>query len=291
MEADAALLERYAATQDADAFAQMVERYSGMVYATCLRLTRNTHDAEDASQQCFLSLARKAGTIRSSLAGWLHATARNASLALVKDRRERKEREAAAMSGRDGDGAAWSDLEPHIDAALAELPDELRSVIVLCYLQGKTQQEAAEVIGADRSTVSRHLQKGVDELRRRLEKAGVALSIAALVGCLGQGTAQAAPPALTAALGKIAVAGVGKAAAASGVPVAAGLLSTTSAKLATTALLVALAIAGGLVYNHLARPAPSMPAVAAKQDSATSKVAPRQVREPMMEKPIRTLHQ
>ena len=72
---DDALLQQYAATQDPDAFAQLVERYSDLVYTTCMRITRDAHDAQDAAQECFLSLARKAGSVHSSLAGWLHTTA------------------------------------------------------------------------------------------------------------------------------------------------------------------------------------------------------------------------
>ena len=91
---DDALLQQYAATHDPDAFAQLVERYSDLVYTTCLRITRDAHDAQDAAQECFLSLARKAGSIHSSLAGWLHTTARHASLALVKKSRKREKGEA-----------------------------------------------------------------------------------------------------------------------------------------------------------------------------------------------------
>jgi len=60
---DLQLLERYAETRDAEAFANLVKRYAGMVYATCLRVTGNRHAAEDASQECFLQLARQAGAV------------------------------------------------------------------------------------------------------------------------------------------------------------------------------------------------------------------------------------
>ena len=82
MQSDTILLRQYSQTQDAEAFAELVRRHVGLVYGTCLRVTGNTHDAEHASQECFLSLARNAGSIRFSVPGWLHATARNASLAL-----------------------------------------------------------------------------------------------------------------------------------------------------------------------------------------------------------------
>ena len=72
---DAALLDRYAETRDAEAFATLVRRYAGLVYGTCLRITANAHDAEDAAQECFMDLARQTASISTSLPGWLHTTA------------------------------------------------------------------------------------------------------------------------------------------------------------------------------------------------------------------------
>ena len=73
---DAGLLKRYAANRDANAFAELVRRYAGMVYGTSLRLTKNEHDAEDVAQECFLELARNANSITASLPGWLHKVTR-----------------------------------------------------------------------------------------------------------------------------------------------------------------------------------------------------------------------
>ena len=66
MSTDLALLQQYARTRDADAFAELVHRYADMVYATCLRITANAHDAEDAAQESFLELARRARSVATS---------------------------------------------------------------------------------------------------------------------------------------------------------------------------------------------------------------------------------
>lgn len=187
---DEALLQQHVATQDADAFSRLVARYSNMVYTTCLRVTGNTHDAEDASQECFLSLARRAGTIRSSLPGWLHATARHASLEIAMKAQKRTQREASVPAVRKNvQEPTWEELEPHIDAAVQNLPEELQSPLVLHYFQGIPQSEIADIMGIDRSTVSRRLRKGVEGLRRRLKKAGVIVSVGALAICLGNSSA------------------------------------------------------------------------------------------------------
>jgi len=113
---DDALLRRYAADGDAGAFCELVERYADLVYATCLRVTRNPHDAEDAAQECFLALARKARSIRASAARWLHATARNASLAIATRKRVLKEREADMASNHCRDASSdWASIESLID--------------------------------------------------------------------------------------------------------------------------------------------------------------------------------
>jgi len=184
---------------------------------------------------------------------------------MVKRSRKRAEGEAT-MSATHGnvDQPNWQDLEPYVDAAVQDLPPKLRSPVVLHYLQGKPQSEVAEIIGVDRSTISRRLKKGVAELRQCLEKAGVGLSVAALVSCLSESSLEAAPVALKAALGKMAVAGVGKTAgtivstsagSATASPTTAA-LGTLHGKFAIGATVAILAAAGAVVQKELRKPRP-----------------------------------
>jgi RNA polymerase sigma factor (sigma-70 family) len=209
---DLQLLEQYAESRDAEAFADLVKRYAGMVYAVCLRVTGNAHAAEDASQECFLQLARQAGAVRSSLAGWLHKTATTRALMIQRGdaARRNRERKAVEMNGaaKPGDETTWAEIAPYVDEALAELPDELRDPLARHFLQGKTQAEVAEELGVDRSSVSRRMNKGLERLRTVLKRRGVIVTSAALGTLLLSSSAQAAPVALTAALGKMAMAGI-----------------------------------------------------------------------------------
>jgi len=84
MTRDTLLLQRYAQRRDAEAFKELTARYAGLVYGTCLRVLGNPADAEDVAQECFLELARKAGAIRASLPGWLHALARSRAVDLAR---------------------------------------------------------------------------------------------------------------------------------------------------------------------------------------------------------------
>ncbi|MHC4199135.1 MAG: RNA polymerase sigma factor, partial [Planctomycetota bacterium] len=211
---DAALLQQYAKVRDADAFAELVRRYAGMVYAVCLRTTGSPQAAEDVAQDCFLELARSAGSVTSSLAGWLHALARSRSTDVVRSAATRRRHEELAMKEKASRGEpAWAQVSLHVDGALAKLPEELRAPVILHYLAGRTQVEAAQELGVNQSTIQRRLKKGVDELRERLRRAGVIVPAALLAVLLVDNAAQAAPPALVASLGKMAIAGVGKAGA------------------------------------------------------------------------------
>ena len=124
MTSDAALLKRYATDRDADAFAELVRRYAGMVYATCMRVTGNAHDAEDIAQECFLTLARRAGTISSSLPAWLQAVATNHSKNAVRGATRRKHREETAMAHQEQamPEPTWEEIARAGSAALPGRP-------------------------------------------------------------------------------------------------------------------------------------------------------------------------
>lgn len=213
MDNDSALLQRYARSRDAEAFAHLVRRHAGMVFAAARRITGCAHDAEDVTQACFLDLARNAGVIRSSLGGWLHAAATHRACNVVRDsatRRSYEKRHAEEkVEGGEAAEVEWEEISPHVDAALAELEEELREPLVLHFLQGRTQAEVAVELGISQPTVSRRLEAGVESLRAKLRNAGVVASVAGVMTCLAQPAEASLPPTLAASLGKIAVAGIG----------------------------------------------------------------------------------
>ncbi|HLL88693.1 MAG TPA: DUF2252 family protein, partial [Tepidisphaeraceae bacterium] len=88
-------------------------------------------------------------------------------------------------------------------------PNDIRVPLILHFLQDRTQQEVADELGLSRATIARRLQEGVERLRERLGHVGVATSAVALVAMLQSSAVCAAPPALVAELGRLAMAGVG----------------------------------------------------------------------------------
>jgi RNA polymerase sigma factor (sigma-70 family) len=198
---DAELLERFVDRRDEAAFELLVWRHGGMVWSTCRRLLRDAHDAEDAFQATFLALARQASSIskRAAVAGWLHrvasCTARHARAAAL--RRARHEKQAACRVPTAADEADGSDLRDLLDEELNRLPERYRLPLVLCYLEGKTNEEAARHLGCPKGTVLSRLARGRQRLRDRLIRRGLALPGGALAVLLVE-QAEPAPAALLA---------------------------------------------------------------------------------------------
>ncbi len=214
--ADGQLLARFAdrraARDEAEAaFASLVDRHGAMVLRACRRVLGDEHEAEEAAQATFLVLARRAGSIGrvESVGGWLHGVAvRVASKARVASAR-RRAREArggrvaaeriAERGSIPNDPGRWAELHEE----LGRLPEKFRAPLVLCYLEGLTQEQAAEQLRWPLGTVQSRLARGKDRLRSRLVVRGVAPA-SALAGLVAV-PAEAAPPAWSGATARAAV--------------------------------------------------------------------------------------
>jgi RNA polymerase sigma factor (sigma-70 family) len=200
---DSQLLQRFLADRDEAAFASLVRRHGPMVFALCRRILHDEHDAEDAFQATFLVLARKAASVRHhrSLGGWLHEVAYHLALrAKAKAAQRRKhETEERTMTPADDPAveAVRRELRSLLDEELRQLPSKYRQPLILCYLEGKTNEQAAQQLGWPLGSMSRRLARGRELLRRRLVRRGVSLSMAALTAALLEETATV--PALLAA--------------------------------------------------------------------------------------------
>lgn len=251
MASDVDHLTRYSQTRDAEAFQALVGTYQGFVYSVCLRILGNAADAEDAAQECFLALARKAGTVNVSVAGWLHRHATQHCVNRVRGdaARARREREYGEMKISENDGdtreTTWREVAPQIDRAVDDLPDELRHALIEHFLRQRSQSDIAEEVGASAATLSRRVRAGVEEVRKALRRAGVAVPAALLGTLLWENSVHAAPAGLAAALGKMAIAGVGESVAAT----TAGAVGTglPAAKVTLIATAVAAVVAVGTV--------------------------------------------
>jgi RNA polymerase sigma factor (sigma-70 family) len=190
--ADEKLLRLYRDRRDQEAFKEIVHRHQPMVFRTCLRLLGNVPDAEDAAQSVFLVLAQRPEVVRRSLAGCLHELARAAVSELCRSRRRRSQREEMAARLHSLFGRLRGGLQPmeheelreELDVALAQLPDPLRQAVILRYLEGQSQQEAARQAGCTQVTLGWRSMKGLERLRQILGRRGVVVAPATLLAVL-----------------------------------------------------------------------------------------------------------
>ena len=183
-EFDAELL-RAVARGDEAAFARVYDRYSAILLGLMLRILRSRPEAEDVLQEVFLQVwqqARSFDPARGRAFTWLATLARSRAIDRLRavDSRER----AAQRSAEDGrpaaaESAGWADEEAvraeradAVRAALAELPEEQRQVLVLAYLEGMSQSEIAaaknQPLGTVKTRTRTGLKKLSDSLRARL---------------------------------------------------------------------------------------------------------------------------
>jgi RNA polymerase sigma factor (sigma-70 family) len=198
---DAQLLGRVVAGRDEAAFEVLVRRHGPKVLGICRRVLRHEHDAEDAFQATFLMLVREAGAIgrREAVGSWLYRVAFRTALRARALAGRRAAREGAlpdVPAPEETPDAVWADLRLVLDEEVSGLPAKYRAPFVLCYVDGKTNEEAARELGWPKGTVLSRLAWARERLRARLTRRGLAVSGGFLVAGLVPGAAAATPPAL-----------------------------------------------------------------------------------------------
>jgi RNA polymerase sigma factor (sigma-70 family) len=190
-----------------DAFRSLVCRHGPMVMGVCRHVLHKDHDAEDAFQATFLTLSRKAATIRDRrvLASWLYEVAYRIAVRSRAGaaRRLQQERESMSMTETSSkpdqeDRAAWNELRPVLHDEINRLPDKYRLPVILSYLEGRTNEEVATLLDWPVGTVKGRLSRARDLLRSRLVRRGMAMSAAFLCTSLSRGDvfAEVVPEAL-----------------------------------------------------------------------------------------------
>lgn len=254
MMADEELLRRFANERDESAFTELVRRRIDFVYAVALRqVGGDAHLAQDAAQEVFLDLARKARSVAAgpALVSWLY-TATRFSAAKVRRRQTRwlnREQEALTMNTilSDGTDPEWETLQPVLDAAMHELGEQDRTALLLRYFENRPLAEVGAKLGLAENSARMRVDRALDKLRTRLAKRGIISTAAAL------GSTLAAQPTISAPLGLAASAATGAlTVATAGHAAMAGTLFFAMKKsaVAAGAFLIAATAAVIVVQNH-----------------------------------------
>jgi RNA polymerase sigma factor (sigma-70 family) len=156
----------------------VVREHSARVYRLAYRLTGNSHDAEDLTQEVFVRVFRSLSSYTpGTFEGWLHRITTNLFLDMAR-RRQRIRFEglgddAAARLGDTGRSPADAFDDAHLDgdiqAALKALAPEYRAAVILCDIEGLSYEEIAAALGIKLGTVRSRIHRGRAQLRAALE--------------------------------------------------------------------------------------------------------------------------
>jgi len=174
--AEEATLVRRCLRGEAEAIRSLVERYQAEVYGLCVRLLGHRHDAEDVSQEVFLRIFRGLGGWDASrpLRPWILGIAVNRCRTWLAQRARRPELAdylQDTVAGPDPDDSA--ELLREIQAALAELRLEYRTVFVLFHEQGQPYEQIALALGRPVGTIKTWLHRARLEILERLRQRGM----------------------------------------------------------------------------------------------------------------------
>jgi RNA polymerase sigma factor (sigma-70 family) len=300
---DLVLLREFAEHGSDAAFAELVSRHIGMVYAAALRQVRDPAAAEDVAQAVFIVLSRRAASFRPPrvLAGWLLATTRYAASNAnrIARRRKRHERSAAQENTRRmsaertkpdvgpeaGPERLAERLNDELDAAMATLTRRSRDALVLRFFADKSFQDVGRELGISEEAAKQRVFRGLEVLRGALASRGLAVPAAALGTLLASAATRAAPAGLASAA-KLAATAAAPAPAA--VAIAKGAMLTmawSTAKTAVTAAALGILVGGAsvaIVYHVVA----DRDEVSASAAAMVHRLAPQPNEPPIDARPV-----
>ena len=164
---------------DAAAFNELLGQHEKRMYAVCLRMCGNHEDAQDCLQEAMLRVYRAISGFKgqSSFSTWLYRVTMNACL---DELRKRKNKLSTSLDGMLD--AGWSPAderdtpEKHVLSAekrtviqqtIAELPEDMRSAIVLRDIQGFSYDEIAQMLEINVGTIKSRISRGREKLREK----------------------------------------------------------------------------------------------------------------------------
>lgn len=170
---DTDLIARVLLHEDHHAFGELVRRHQSPVRAFLVRMTRgDSHLADDLAQETFLKAWQKLHTFRGTakFSTWLFGIAFNEFRGAARQRKELALEDLAESPPEleQAPAAAGSNLRLDLNEALRLLNPNERAAIVLCYQNGLSHEEAAQVLDCPLGTVKTNVLRGKEKLKHRL---------------------------------------------------------------------------------------------------------------------------
>ncbi|MEM7387524.1 MAG: sigma-70 family RNA polymerase sigma factor, partial [Verrucomicrobiota bacterium] len=244
-------LASFVASHDEEAFRQLAERYSGMVYASALRRTGSPEAAEEIVQNVFIVLARKAPSLlrHPSLSGWLFRAAMLESANYLRRESKRCERMKAFEKHQADRHEEEGLLEiPQLDEALDRLPEADRNLLLLRFFDRQGFREIALAMGKSEVASRKQSERALAKLRRLLEARGFRISGAVLATALGAHLGGSAPAGIAALAANGAALAATSPVSAPLLPTLVGMLASTSKVVLFATVTLFLAVGGGGYY-------------------------------------------
>ena len=185
------LLVEFERTGRQEPFAEIARRYAGMVYNVAYQVTRDAHDAEDATQATFLTLAvhaKTAGKIRY-VGPWLRKVSHRLALDIRRSKKRRKAREEKHVNGNGNgqiidlpvsNGMQMEELRHILREELDKLPAKYRMPLILYYFGGLSPDEMGKELSVNTSTLGVRLHRGRKMLAESLSGRGITMSAVAV---------------------------------------------------------------------------------------------------------------
>ena len=176
------MLIRRSVKGDGAAFSLLMSRHEGRMYAVTLRMCANREDAQDCLQDAMLRIYKAIGSFKgqSAFSTWVYRITMNTCL---DELRRRKNRAASSLdtlleggwSPTDKDDvpekhAIKSEQRRVLDRAISELPEDMRSAVVLRDIQGHSYEEIASMLDTNIGTVKSRISRGREKLRQILRE-------------------------------------------------------------------------------------------------------------------------
>lgn len=173
---------------EADAFDTLVNRYASDIYSLLLKITEDTEEAGDLTQETFLRALRSIHKFRgdAELKTWLFRIAINQSKNRFRWWNRRKKEKTVSLDAPIGESdttlsdtisadfsnpeenALQNERQKFLQKALNELPEIFRDTVILCDIEGFSYEEIAEILEINLGTVKSRIARGREELRKKL---------------------------------------------------------------------------------------------------------------------------